>query len=473
MSTWRTVLGLEWRILKRDQSALAVLGIFALFLLLGAGAGGRTADSLAEGIERTQAEERERYATITAGLAALEGSAKPLSAADPRDAVWMGSKGAARVASLPPAALASIAVGQRDLHPQAVRVTSAVHLTRERETETPMSGPTRLRTGAFDPAFLFVILFPLVVIALSYELLSGERERGTLAMLLSQPVSQSALVLGKAAARLIVLCGATIAFALVGLLVAGAEFGAPGAPLQIVLYAGVLVLWAVFWFAAAVLVNSRGGTSAKNALVLVGVWLVVVIIVPGLVNVGVNALHPPPSSIDLLHEAREATQDVEKELNGLAGRHDVNPGVGETAQKIAAVEDELARRSEPVHAEVAEQIAKRQALVDSLRFVSPAILVQLALEDIAGSGAPRHHRFESQADAFHDAYRAFFSERVQAGTRITSAALPEIPKFTFEEEPASDLLLRVGTALLALSLAALALVFWARPGLTRIGRLTR
>ena len=54
MSTWRTVLGLEWRILKRDRSALAVLGIFALFLLLGAGAGGRTADSLAEGIERPE-----------------------------------------------------------------------------------------------------------------------------------------------------------------------------------------------------------------------------------------------------------------------------------------------------------------------------------------------------------------------------------------------------------------------------------
>jgi ABC-2 type transport system permease protein len=473
MSTFRTVLQLEWRILKRDRSALAVLGIFALFLILAALAGGHQANSLANGIERTQSEEATRYAQLAIRLSELEKSETPLSAEDPRDSVWMGAVGSARVASLPPAPLASIAIGQRDLHPQSVRVTSEVHLTRERETETPMAGPTRLRTGAFDPAFLFVILFPLVVIALSYELLSGERERGTLAMLLSQPVSQSELVMGKATARLSALSGATLLFAVLGLVVAGADLGAPGALLALCLYAGVLIMWAVFWFAAAILVNSQGGTSAKNALVLVGMWLILVIIVPGLVNVGVDTLHPPPSSIDLLHEAREATQDVEKELNGLAGRHDVDPGSGETAQRIAVVQEELARRAEPVHQEVSAQIAKRQSLLDSLRFLSPAILVQLALEDVAGSGGARHQRFEAQADAFHDAYRAFFSERIQKGVRMGTADLQAVPRFIHEEEASGALLQRIFTAMGALLAAAAGLMLWARRGLGRIGRLTR
>ena len=96
---------------------------------------------------------------------------------DPRNTVWMGQEGHARVAVLPPAPLAPIAAGQRDIRPQAVRVTSNVDLIHERETETPMIGPTRMAGGAFDAAF-FVVLFPLVVIGLSYELLSGERERG-------------------------------------------------------------------------------------------------------------------------------------------------------------------------------------------------------------------------------------------------------------------------------------------------------
>ena len=86
-----------------------------------------------------------------------------------------------------------------------------------------MIGPTRMAGGAFDAAFFFVVLFPLVVIGLSYELLSGERERGTLAMLLSQPVSQLGLIVGKALSRFLLLCGVTFVCALLGLLVSGAS----------------------------------------------------------------------------------------------------------------------------------------------------------------------------------------------------------------------------------------------------------
>ena len=214
---WKTVLRLEWRILKRDRAALAVLVLFAVFLVVAAYAGGRQAATVERGLDRAQAAETARFTELETKLSALDGSDKPLTSADPRSAIWMGQKGAASLAVLPPAPLAPLAVGQRDLHPQAIRVNTDVHLTSERETETAMSAPTRLRTGAFDPAFLFVVLFPLVIIALSYELLSGERERGTLAMLLSQPVSQRALVLGKAGARAIALCGVTLLFAVLGL----------------------------------------------------------------------------------------------------------------------------------------------------------------------------------------------------------------------------------------------------------------
>ncbi|MFT5435353.1 MAG: ABC-2 type transport system permease protein, partial [Myxococcota bacterium] len=317
---WRTVLKLEWRILRRDKAALGVLAIFAAFLIVAAVAGGRYASTMADGLDKGDSQQADRFDSLRTELAGQKTG--PLGAKDARDPAWMGQEGAGRLATLPPAPLAPVAVGQRDLHPQAVRVTTDSHLTSERETETPMSGPTRLMTGAFDPAFLFVVLFPLVIIALSYELLSGERERGTLAMLLSQPVTQGSLVLGKAGARAIALCGVTLVFALAGLLIAGADLTAPGALLQAALYALILVAWAIFWFAAAVAVNAFGSTSARNALLLVGLWLIIVVVAPGLIHVGVDAVYPAPSRIELMHEAREAARDVEQELDGLEGRHD-------------------------------------------------------------------------------------------------------------------------------------------------------
>jgi len=473
MKNWKTVFNLEWVILKRDRSTLGVLIIFATFLILAALAGGKQASTFAEGLSRSQTEETQRLGSLKAELLINQSSNKPVSARDPRNTVWMGQEGAARLALLPPAPLAPIAIGQRDLHPQAVRVTSSVNLIRERETETPMAGPTRLQTGAFDPAFLFVILFPLVVIALSYELLSGERERGTLAMLLSQPVSQSSLVLGKASARLLAVCTLTLLFAYAGLIIGGAQFAAPDALLHMSLYAGLLVAWATFWFAAAVTVNSRGGNSAKNALVLVGVWLVLVVVIPGLVNVGVNSFYPPPSRLELLHEAREAAQDVERELNTLEGRHDMNSKVGEAAKKVVKIQDELTKRSEPVLKELSEQLRERQSLLSALRFLSPAILVQISLEDIAGSGSVRHDLFETQADAFHKTYRQFFSSRIKAGQNMTTTELEKLPAFVFQEEPVSDLAKRTLTSILALLLASCFLVVLARPGLAKVGRLAR
>lgn len=470
---WRTVLRLEWRILKRDRAAVAVLGLFAVFLILAAVAGGRQAATLADGLDTASDREAARMSALAERLEASESSLAPLKAKDPRDPAWMGQEGAARLAVLPPAPLAPVAVGQRDLHPQAVRINSGVHLTAERETETPMAGPTRLMTGAFDPAFLFVVLFPLAIIALSYELLSGERERGTLAMLLSQPVSQSALVFGKAGARAIALCVVTLAFAFIGLLVAGADLSAPGAWLHTALYALVLVSWAIFWFAAAVAVNAWGTTSARNALVLVGLWLVLVVVVPGLVHVVVDSLHPPPSRIELLHEAREAAQDTERELDRLQGRHGAGPKAKDYAQRVVRVQEELARRSAPVLTELRDQLRLRQDMVDVLRFVSPAILVRLALEDVAGAGAARHRRFEEQVDAFHDRFRDHFFARVKAQERMTTAALGSVPRLTFDEEPPVSLAWRILLGVFGLWLGAGLLLGIAWPGLRTIGRLTR
>ena len=145
MSTWKIVFNLEWTILKRDRSAMSVLLLFAAFLIAAAIAGGNHASELAESLAKSQLEEKERIESLSKELTTLTGTQKPLRSKDPRNTVWMGQTGAARLAVMPPAPLAPIAMGQRDLHPQAVRVTSSVDLIRERETETPMAGPTRLR----------------------------------------------------------------------------------------------------------------------------------------------------------------------------------------------------------------------------------------------------------------------------------------------------------------------------------------
>jgi ABC-2 type transport system permease protein len=164
---------------------------------------------------------------------------------------------------------------------------------------------------------------------------------------------------------------------------------------------------------------------------------------------------------------------VERELNTIEGRHDTNSKVGEAAKKVVKIQDELTKRSEPILKELSEQLRERQSMLSALRFLSPAILVQISLEDIAGSGSVRHDLFETQADAFHKTYRQFFSGRIQAGQNMTTADLEKLPAFVFQEEPVWDLAKRTLTSILALLLASCFLVVLARPGLEKVGRLAR
>lgn len=473
MSTWRTVMRLEWRILRKERAVLAILMLFALCLVVAAVSSGRHAAQLEAGMNGSQQAEASRYAAAAGKIDRLSQAGAALQSKDPRSPQYMGGEGAARIAMLPPAPLVAMAVGQRDLVPQAVRITSSVELAADRETETPMIGPTRLATGPFDPAFLFVFLFPLVVIALSYELLTGERERGTLAMLLSQPVTQRQLVLGKAGARTLLLVLVTVAFTLLGLVFAGAELRSATAWLHVGLFTLIIASWVLFWFAAAVLVNANGRSSSANALSLVGLWLLLVVVVPGLVQVAVDTVHPPPSRVELLHEVREATREAEQQLAGVQGRHDVDRTTPDFAKRVTAMQKQLGAKIQPLLADMRARQAERQTLTSSLEYLSPAIVVQLAIEDIAGSGNLRHNRFELQVDDFHADYREFFFSRIDLEQSLGAKDLQEVPEFEFVEEAASELALRSVFGSLWLLALSLGLVGLALPGLRNIGRLSR
>ena len=71
------------------------------------------------------------------------------------------------------------------------------------------------------------------------------------------------------------------------------------------------------------------------------------------------------------------------------------------------------------------------AAADRLRILSPAILVQDALHDIAGRSATRYRHYAAQVDAFHQGWQQFFFRRVFAEATMTPtdfAALPTLKR---------------------------------------------
>jgi ABC-2 type transport system permease protein len=144
-------------------------------------------------------------------------------------------------------------------------------------------------SGNFDLAFVLVYLLPLLIIALCFNLLSAEREESILTLLLAQPVRPATVLSAKLAFR------TALVLALAGLLSAVGMAWA-GVPLdgRVPTWLALTTLYCLFWFGVALVVTAWQRTSALNAMALLGVWLVLVALVPSLLNLGVAAARPVP-----------------------------------------------------------------------------------------------------------------------------------------------------------------------------------
>ncbi|NIP70531.1 MAG: ABC transporter permease subunit, partial [Planctomycetales bacterium] len=58
-----------------------------------------------------------------------------------------------------------------------------------------------LAAGSFDVAFVLIFVLPIFIVALTFDLLSKEKEQGTLALVLAHGVSVQTYVAAKVTAR--------------------------------------------------------------------------------------------------------------------------------------------------------------------------------------------------------------------------------------------------------------------------------
>ena len=454
--TLRTVLRNERRLLAADPALRIALAVFAVLFVYALANGmawerfqERTGETALTGnAERTRALEQE--------LADIANGGRPTSPfRDPRAPNVLGGARGAHTAALEPGPLAALAVGQSDLLPYYYDVsiyTNESSFQQNGEVENPLN----LMVGRFDLAFVTVYLLPLLVLALSFNVLSEEREQGTLALTLSQPVSARDVVGAKLAFRALLVVGLAAGVSLLGILATGG-FAASG---RVLLWCATVTLYALFWFALAAWVNSLRRSSAWNATVLVGAWLVLVVVLPAAINIAAGLLHPLPSRVEMITAQREASNDAVNRRSELLARYLEDhpemasgvvadePGLGALAW---AATDAVNGRLEEVTAVHDARRAEQLALVRRYRFVSPALLAQEVLIEAAGTGDARFARFQSQVRDFAEQWRQFFVPAILADERMTASALSDVPRFRFVDEQPAAVARRAAVPLLVLA----------------------
>jgi ABC-2 type transport system permease protein len=114
------------------------------------------------------------------------------------------------------------------------------------------------------------------------------------------------------------------------------------------------------------------------------------------------------------------------------------------------------QRVRPVLERYERQLASQQAMIDRLRLLSPAILMQDAINDIAGTGTARHRHFIAQVGRYHEAWRAYFVPLILRKAQLPNFA--SIPTFQWQEESLEQVITRVTVSLGLIALPAVVLV---------------
>lgn len=461
---------LLWESLQHERrlfSADRLLLIVTLILL--AAIGYALGDSHAwvarqnQAISTARAEEVARLQENRAALAAIQAGTQraPSVFRDPANPLWVGKRLAATHAVLPPTALAATSIGQSDLNPPYVTVSSDGRETFAFNEE--IENPANLLIGHFDLAFVVIFLLPLVVIALSYNVLSAEREQGTLALCLSNPIRLGTLLFGKLLFRAVLVLGLTVGITAAGLWMGGVPLAANSAPL--LAWALLVVAYGCFWFALGAAVNVLGRDSAQNALILAGAWVVLLLMLPTLGSVAVNVAYPLPSRAEMVNTLRTVQTDAKRESDAMQTRYEQEHaqtsgagapagGAAEQASRRMAVQQAAAARAASVMDRHDEQRLRQLNAVAGLRFMSPAILMQEALNDIAGTGEARYRHYQAQVDRFSGQWRDFFAPRVEKNTALIVDDYDRFPRFQYAEQSLGEWSTALPTALAGLLIPA-------------------
>ncbi len=156
------------------------------------------------------------------------------------------------------------------------------------------------KSGALWPFITFVsFIGPLIGIALGFDAVNSERNKGTLSRIMSQPIHRDYIINAKFVAALIVI-GAL--FLALGFMVMGIGLITIGIPpsaeefLRMLFFLILSIFYVAFWLNLSILFSVRFKHPATSVLSCIAIWLVFSIFYPMILNLLGNALAPPQTA---------------------------------------------------------------------------------------------------------------------------------------------------------------------------------
>ena len=329
-----------------------------------------------------------------------------------------------------------------------------------------------------DLTFVVAILLSLAALIFSYDAVCGEKEDGTLKLMLANGLPRAKILLGKVVGGTVTLLVPFVVSLLLGLFVILlnprlAWRGADWTALSVLVMGAALYVF--FFFVLGVFISARHQSSSASIMTSLCAWVVFVLVLPNLSPYMAALVSPAPSRIKVGREAARLT-DVDRDALGqklmkerLQEFYKKYPALKEDsfgaeakarAEKDPAFKAAVLERTREVEAAWAEanriQGAKANALWDDLRLkeeaqtrlskafsmISPAADFSYLATDLTSTGLMNQAHFAEVGRLWGRAYGDYVKAKtadLQKKDPLTdwwntAVDVSDMPRFQYREE---------------------------------------
>ncbi len=366
-------------------------------------------------------------------------------------------------ALLSPSPMMILSSGASDLWPD--RFTITAYSQRRNLQREDIASPWQLEAGVWDVTTLVVYLLPLVIVAFTYNVVADDRERGTLAIILSNPIRLDHWVLANLLVRSLTAIVLVLPFSLLPIILAYGSDQFQTVATSASFWGLLVAVYGLFWMTVSLFVVGLGRSSLNNGIVLVVFWFALVAVVPNGVAEFAQARQPVLSQQELITSERAFREAAERDGKELKDRYyKQHPEVkrpsheqdryNQTHWDIVRLETD--RQTQPLIRKSLAQVEARFGIHRWGMAGSPALACKLAFDDLSGTSVGQHVQFCLRASEFDEDFKTFFQPRMMSREELTLEDYDQMPAFqhqtlAFERDASLQ-----GTALLVLLLWTLA-----------------
>lgn len=330
----------------------------------------------------------------------------------------------------------ALSIGQRDVNPSIQSLT--IRGLEAQKYDTDLNNPTNLLLGNIDFSFVLIFLFPLLIIAFTYNIISEEKESGTWKIVVIQSQNPLLFILKLFYIRVLIVISVLLIT-----LFSGSIF--LGIPLNALFwtYLATSILYILFWFGVCFWVASLHKSSNFNAVLLLSIWILLIIILPASINNYLVNKYPTPEAMETTLKQRKSYHekwDLDKKstINSFFSHYpqfknypipegDFNWLWYYAMQQMG--DDESLKEAKELHEKL---VQRNEASANIAQFI-PTLHLQIQLNEITKAGLKNQLLFWDEMGKFHEKLRLYFYPKIFRETPTSSENWTKFTVQTFTD----------------------------------------